>query len=129
MHPQSEDYWGNVNCIGPRSCCDEGKRCSETLFFEYHRQHRLDLRVVRIFNTYGPRMHPNHGRVVSNFIMQAITGRDITVFGDGRQTRSFCYAEDLTEGLYRMMNNPEAFSGKIHRLAAARPRNRRFSTA
>ena len=114
VHPQTEDYWGNVNCIGPRSCYDEGKRCAETLFFDYHRQHRLDIRVVRIFNTYGPRMHPNDGRVVSNFIMQALTGRDITVFGAGGQTRSFCYVDDLIDGMFRMMNNPHAFSGPVN---------------
>ena len=114
VHPQTEDYWGNVNCIGPRSCYDEGKRCAETLFFDYHRQHKLDVRVVRIFNTYGPRMHPNDGRVVSNFIMQALTGRDITVFGAGGQTRSFCYVDDLIDGLFRMMNNPHAFIGPVN---------------
>ena len=114
VHPQTEDYWGNVNCIGPRSCYDEGKRCAETLFFDYLRQHRMDIRVVRIFNTYGPRMHPNDGRVVSNFIMQALTGRDITVFGAGRQTRSFCYVDDLIDGLFRMMNNPHAFIGPVN---------------
>jgi UDP-glucuronate decarboxylase len=114
VHPQTEAYWGNVNCIGPRSCYDEGKRCAETLFFDYHRQHKLDVRVVRIFNTYGPRMHPNDGRVVSNFIMQALTGREITVFGAGGQTRSFCYVNDLIEGLFRMMNNPHAFIGPVN---------------
>jgi UDP-glucuronate decarboxylase len=114
VHPQTEDYWGNVNCIGPRSCYDEDKRCAETLFFDYHRQHQLDIRVVRIFNTYGPRMHPNDGRVVSNFIMQALTGRDITVFGSGSQTRSFCYVDDLIDGMYRMMNNPHAFIGPVN---------------
>jgi UDP-glucuronate decarboxylase len=114
VHPQTEDYWGNVNCIGLRSCYDEGKRCAETLFFDYHRQHRLNIRVVRIFNTYGPRMHPNDGRVVSNFIMQALTGRDITVFGEGRQTRSFCFVDDLIEGIYRMMNNPNGFVGPVN---------------
>jgi UDP-glucuronate decarboxylase len=114
VHPQTEDYWGNVNCIGPRSCYDEGKRCAETLFFDYYRQHKLDVRVVRIFNTYGPRMHPNDGRVVSNFIMQALTGRDITVFGAGGQTRSFCYVDDLIDGLFRMMNNPHAFTGPVN---------------
>jgi UDP-glucuronate decarboxylase len=114
VHPQTEAYWGNVNCIGPRSCYDEGKRCAETLFFDYHRQHRLDIRVVRIFNTYGPRMHPNDGRVVSNFIMQALTGRDITVFGAGGQTRSFCYVDDLIDGMLRMMNNPHAFIGPVN---------------
>ena len=114
MHPQTEDYWGNVNCIGLRSCYDEGKRCAETLFFDYHRQHRLNIRVVRIFNTYGPRMHPNDGRVVSNFIMQALTGRDITVFGDGQQTRSFCFVDDLIEGIFRMMNHPGGFVGPVN---------------
>ncbi len=113
-HPQTEAYWGNVNCIGTRSCYDEGKRCAETLFFDYHRQHRLPIRVVRIFNTYGPRMHPNDGRVVSNFIMQALTGRDITVFGDGSQTRSFCYVDDLIDGIFRMMNNAEGITGPIN---------------
>jgi UDP-glucuronate decarboxylase len=114
VHPQTEAYWGNVNCIGPRSCYDEGKRCAETLFFDYHRQHKLDIRVVRIFNTYGPRMHPNDGRVVSNFIMQALTGRDITVFGAGGQTRSFCYVDDMIDGMFRMMNNPHAFTGPVN---------------
>jgi UDP-glucuronate decarboxylase len=113
-HPQTESYWGNVNPIGPRACYDEGKRCAETLFFDYHRQHRLNIRVVRIFNTYGPRMHPNDGRVVSNFIMQALTGRDITVFGDGRQTRSFCFVDDLIEGIFRMMNHPGGFVGPVN---------------
>lgn len=102
-HPQKEAYWGNVNPIGARSCYDEGKRCAETLFFDYHRQHKLDIRVVRIFNTYGPRMHPNDGRVVSNFIVQALKGQDITLFGDGSQTRSFCYVSDLIEGILRFM--------------------------
>ena len=105
-HPQEESYWGNVNPIGPRSCYDEGKRCAETLFFDYHRQHKLDIRVVRIFNTYGPRMHPNDGRVVSNFIVQALQGQDITLFGDGQQTRSFCYVDDLIEGFVRFMALP-----------------------
>jgi len=114
VHPQTEDYWGNVNCIGPRSCYDEGKRCAETLFFDYYRQHQLNIRVVRIFNTYGPRMHPNDGRVVSNFIMQALTGRDITVFGAGSQTRSFCHVDDMVEGIYRMMNNTEGFIGPLN---------------
>ena len=103
VHPQTEDYWGNVNPIGPRACYDEGKRCAETLFFDYYRQHRLPIRVVRIFNTYGPRMHPNDGRVVSNFIVQALTGQPITIFGDGSQTRSFCYVDDLIEGFVRFM--------------------------
>ena len=114
IHPQTEDYWGNVNCIGIRSCYDEGKRCAETLFFDYHRQHKLDIRIVRIFNTYGPRMHPNDGRVVSNFILQAINNRDITVFGEGSQTRSFCYVDDLIDGLIRMMNGPENFTGPVN---------------
>jgi UDP-glucuronate decarboxylase len=114
VHPQDEGYWGNVNCIGLRSCYDEGKRCAETLFFDYHRQHRLNIRVVRIFNTYGPRMHPNDGRVVSNFIMQALTGRDLTVFGEGRQTRSFCFVDDMIEGLLRMMDNSEGFTGPVN---------------
>jgi UDP-glucuronate decarboxylase len=105
-HPQEESYWGNVNPIGPRSCYDEGKRCAETLFFDYHRQHKLDIRVVRIFNTYGPRMHPNDGRVVSNFIVQALKGQDITLFGNGSQTRSFCYVDDLIEGFIRFMALP-----------------------
>ena len=104
IHPQKEDYWGNVNPIGPRSCYDEGKRCAETLFFDYHRQHRLDIRVARIFNTYGPRMHANDGRVVSNFIVQALRGEDITLYGDGQQTRSFCYVDDLIEGFLRFMD-------------------------
>jgi UDP-glucuronate decarboxylase len=106
VHPQTEDYWGNVNPIGTRSCYDEGKRCAETLFFDYYRQHKLDIRVARIFNTYGPRMHPNDGRVVSNFIVQALKGKDITVYGDGRQTRSFCYVDDLIEGFLRFMDLP-----------------------
>ena len=114
IHPQTEDYWGNVNCIGIRSCYDEGKRCAETLFFDYHRQHKLDIRIVRIFNTYGPRMHPNDGRVVSNFILQAINNRDITVFGEGSQTRSFCYVDDLIDGLIRMMNGPDDFTGPVN---------------
>jgi UDP-glucuronate decarboxylase len=114
LHPQPESYWGNVNPIGPRSCYDEGKRCAETLFFDYHRQHNLDIRVVRIFNTYGPRMHPNDGRVVSNFIVQALQGQDITIFGEGSQTRSFCYVDDLIEGMIRMMNNKENLVGPIN---------------
>ncbi len=112
VHPQVESYWGNVNPIGPRSCYDEGKRCAETLFFDYHRQHRLDIRVARIFNTYGPRMHPNDGRVVSNFITQALRGDDITIFGDGMQTRSFCYVDDLIEGIMRFMDLPEGPDGQ-----------------
>jgi UDP-glucuronate decarboxylase len=114
VHPQREDYWGRVNPIGIRSCYDEGKRCAETLFFDYHRQHNLDIKVVRIFNTYGPRMHPNDGRVVSNFIVQALRGEDITIFGDGRQTRSFCYVDDLIDGLIRMMDSPEGFTGPVN---------------
>ncbi|MCJ7684458.1 MAG: SDR family oxidoreductase [Desulfobacteraceae bacterium] len=114
VHPQNEDYWGNVNTIGPRSCYDEGKRCAETLFFDYHRQNNVNIRVVRIFNTYGPRMHPNDGRVVSNFIVQALTNQDITVYGDGSQTRSFCYVDDLIEGLIRMMNGPDDFVGPVN---------------
>jgi UDP-glucuronate decarboxylase len=114
VHPQTEDYWGNVNPVGIRSCYDEGKRCAETLFFDYFRQHRLNIRVVRIFNTYGPRMHPNDGRVVSNFIIQALSNKDITIYGDGSQTRSFCYADDLIEGLVRMMNGPDDFSGPVN---------------
>jgi UDP-glucuronate decarboxylase len=106
VHPQSEEYWGNVNPIGHRSCYDEGKRCAETLFFDYHRKHGLDIRVARIFNTYGPRMHPNDGRVVSNFIVQALRGHDITVYGEGVQTRSFCYVDDLIEGFLRFMDLP-----------------------
>jgi UDP-glucuronate decarboxylase len=114
VHPQTEDYWGNVNPIGPRSCYDEGKRCAETLFFDYWRQHKLPIKVARIFNTYGPRMHPNDGRVVSNFIVQALLGRDITVFGDGLQTRSFCYVDDLIDGLIRLMNTSETVTGPIN---------------
>ena len=114
VHPQTEDYWGNVNCVGIRSCYDEGKRCAETLFFDYYRQHQLNIRVVRIFNTYGPRMHPHDGRVVSNFILQALNNEDITVYGDGKQTRSFCYVDDLIEGVIRMMNLPEDFTGPVN---------------
>ncbi len=114
VHPQKEEYWGNVNTIGPRSCYDEGKRCSETLFFDYHRQNQVNIRVVRIFNTYGPRMHPNDGRVVSNFIVQALTNQDITVFGDGSQTRSFCYVDDMIEGMVRMMKAPDDFIGPVN---------------
>jgi UDP-glucuronate decarboxylase len=114
VHPQKEDYWGNVNPIGPRSCYDEGKRCAETLFFDYHRQNKVNIRVVRIFNTYGPRMHPNDGRVISNFIVQALANQDITVFGDGAQTRSFCYVDDLIEGLIRVMNGPDEFVGPVN---------------
>ena len=111
VHPQPEGYWGNVNPIGIRSCYDEGKRCAETLFFDYHRQHKLKIKVARIFNTYGPRMHPNDGRVVSSFIVQALKGEDITVFGDGNQTRSFCYVDDLLSGLIGLMNSPDDFTG------------------
>jgi UDP-glucuronate decarboxylase len=111
VHPQREDYRGNVNCIGPRSCYDEGKRCAETLFFDYHRQHGIKIKVARIFNTYGPRMHPNDGRVISNFIVQALSNQDITVYGDGRQTRSFCYVDDLIDGLVRLMSSPDDFTG------------------
>ena len=114
VHPQREDYWGHVNPIGPRSCYDEGKRCAETLFFDYHRQHRLPIKVARIFNTYGPRMHPNDGRVVSNFIIQALTGGDITVYGDGRQTRSFCYCSDLVDGLVRLMASGDEVTGPLN---------------
>ena len=114
IHPQTEDYWGRVNPIGIRACYDEGKRCAETLFFDYQRQHGLDIKVVRIFNTYGPRMHPNDGRVVSNFIMQALRGQDITIFGDGQQTRSFCYVDDLVEAILRMMASPEGFTGPVN---------------
>jgi UDP-glucuronate decarboxylase len=114
VHPQPESYWGHVNTIGPRSCYDEGKRCAETLFFDYRRQHNLDIKVVRIFNTYGPRMHPNDGRVVSNFIVQALKGEDITIYGDGTQTRSFCYVDDLIEGFVRMMDTEAGFTGPIN---------------
>ena len=114
VHPQNESYWGRVNPIGLRACYDEGKRCAETLCFDYYRQHNLDIKVVRIFNTYGPRMHPTDGRVVSNFIVQALKGEDITIFGDGLQTRSFCYVDDLTEGMVRMMNSDKGFTGPIN---------------
>jgi UDP-glucuronate decarboxylase len=114
VHPQPETYWGNVNPIGFRSCYDEGKRCAETLFFDYHRQHRLQIKVARIFNTFGPRMHPNDGRVVSNFIMQALQREDITVYGEGTQTRSFCYVNDLIEGLVKLMDSPEDFTGPLN---------------
>jgi UDP-glucuronate decarboxylase len=114
VHPQTEDYWGNVNPIGPRSCYDEGKRCAETLFFDYWRQHQLRIKVLRIFNTYGPRMHPNDGRVVSNFIVQALKGQDITIYGDGSQTRSFCYVDDLIEGMIRLMDSPDDVTGPIN---------------
>ena len=114
QHPQQESYWGRVNPIGPRSCYDEGKRCAETLFFDYNRQHDLDIKVVRIFNTYGPRMHPNDGRVVSNFIVQALKGKNITMYGDGSQTRSFCYVDDLIEGFVRMMATEKGVTGPIN---------------
>ena len=114
VHPQSEDYWGHVNPIGPRSCYDEGKRCAETLFFDYHRQLGLGIKVARIFNTYGPRMHPNDGRVVSNFIVHALEGRPITIYGDGSQTRSFCYVDDTVEGLIRLMESPAEVTGPIN---------------
>lgn len=114
IHPQVEEYWGNVNPIGIRSCYDEGKRCAETLFFDYHRQNKVNIKVVRIFNTYGPRMHPNDGRVVSNFIVQALKGEDITIFGNGSQTRSFCYCDDLIAGLVSMMNTPADVIGPIN---------------
>jgi UDP-glucuronate decarboxylase len=114
VHPQREDYWGHVNPIGPRSCYDEGKRCAETLFFDYRRQHNLPIKVARIFNTYGPRMHPNDGRVVSNFIVQALLGRDITLYGDGLQTRSFCYVDDLIDGLIRLMATPTDVTGPVN---------------
>jgi UDP-glucuronate decarboxylase len=114
VHPQLESYWGNVNPIGPRSCYDEGKRCAETLFFDYYRQNKLKIKVARIFNTYGTRMHPNDGRVVSNFIIQALRGEDITVYGDGRQTRSFCYVDDLVDGLMKLMDSPDDFTGPVN---------------
>jgi UDP-glucuronate decarboxylase len=114
VHPQPESYWGNVNPIGIRACYDEGKRCAETLFFDYYRSNKVNIRVIRIFNTYGPRMHPYDGRVVSNFILQALTGQDITIYGDGKQTRSFCYVDDLVEGMMRMMNGPDSFIGPVN---------------
>jgi UDP-glucuronate decarboxylase len=114
VHPQTEEYWGNVNPIGPRSCYDEGKRCAETLFFDYRRQHGLKIKVARIFNTYGPRMHPNDGRVVSNFVVQALRGEPITIFGDGMQTRAFCYVDDLVDGLVRLMESPQDVTGPIN---------------
>jgi len=114
IHPQTEAYWGNVNPIGVRSCYDEGKRCAETLFFDYHRQHKLDIKVARIFNTYGPRMHPNDGRVVSNFIVQALKNEDITIYGEGQQTRSFCYVDDLIEGFLRLMATEAGFPGPVN---------------
>ena len=114
VHPQREDYWGHVNPTGLRSCYDEGKRCAETLFFDYHRQHRLRIKVARIFNTYGPRMHPNDGRVVSNFIVQALKGEPITIYGKGSQTRSFCYVDDMVDALVRLMNSPDEFVGPVN---------------
>jgi UDP-glucuronate decarboxylase len=114
VHPQPESYWGRVNTIGIRSCYDEGKRCAETLFFDYHRQHQLEIKVMRIFNTYGPRMHPQDGRVVSNFIVQALKGENITIFGSGQQTRSFCYVDDLIEGMLRLMDSPADFTGPVN---------------
>ncbi len=114
VHPQTENYWGNVNPIGPRSCYDEGKRCAETLFFDYHRQHGLEIKVARIFNTYGPRMHPNDGRVVSNFVVQALNGEPITIYGDGSQTRAFCYVDDLIEGFVKLMDSPADVTGPIN---------------
>ena len=114
IHPQTEDYWGHVNPIGPRSCYDEGKRCAETLFFDYYRQHKLEIKVARIFNTYGPRMHPNDGRVVSNFIVQALKGENITIYGDGSQTRSFCYVDDLIDGIVRLMQSERGFTGPVN---------------
>jgi len=114
VHPQPETYWGSVNPIGLRACYDEGKRCAETLFFDYHRQHGIDIKVGRIFNTYGPRMHPNDGRVVSNFIIQALKGEDITIYGDGSQTRSFCYVDDMVDGIIKMMNTTKGFTGPVN---------------
>ena len=114
VHPQPESYWGNVNPIGPRSCYDEGKRCAETLFFDYHRQHQLQIKVARIFNTYGPRMHPSDGRVVSNFIVQALKGQPITIYGEGSQTRSFCYVDDLIDGFVRLMDSPATLTGPVN---------------
>ncbi len=114
LHPQPESYWGRVNPIGPRACYDEGKRCAETLFFDYHRQHGLKIKVARIFNTYGPRMHPNDGRVVSNFIVQALENREITIYGSGQQTRSFCYVDDLVDGLVKLMNSEDSLTGPIN---------------
>jgi len=114
VHPQPEGYWGNVNCIGPRSCYDEGKRCAETLFFDYHRQHKIRIKVARIFNTYGPKMHPDDGRVISNFILQALRNEPITIYGDGSQTRSFCYVDDMVDGLIRLMNTSDDFTGPVN---------------
>ena len=114
VHPQTEDYWGRVNPIGPRACYDEGKRCAETLFFDYLRQHRVSIKVARIFNTYGPRMHPNDGRVISNFVMQALSGEPITIYGDGSQTRSFCYVDDMIEAMIRFMDTPSEVTGPVN---------------
>lgn len=114
QHPQQESYWGHVNPIGPRACYDEGKRCAETLFVNYHKQNNVRIKIIRIFNTYGPRMHPNDGRVVSNFIVQALKGKDITIYGDGKQTRSFQYVDDLVEGMIRLMNTPDSFTGPVN---------------
>ncbi len=114
VHPQPEEYWGHVNPVGTRACYDEGKRCAETLFFDYYRQHKLKIKVIRIFNTYGPRMHPNDGRVVSNFIVQALRSEDITIYGDGLQTRSFCYVDDLVDGMMKMMQSPDDLVGPIN---------------
>lgn len=114
VHPQREEYWGRVNPIGIRSCYDEGKRCAETLFFDYYRQNQVRIKIARIFNTYGPRMHPNDGRVVSNFIVQALKNQDITIYGDGKQTRSFCYVDDLIDGLIKLMNTPDEFTGPVN---------------
>ncbi len=114
VHPQPEEYWGHVNSIGPRSCYDEGKRCAETLFFDYHRQHGLPIKIARIFNTYGPKMHPNDGRVISNFIIQALEGKPITIYGDGMQTRSFCYVDDQVEAIVRLMDSPPDFTGPVN---------------
>jgi UDP-glucuronate decarboxylase len=114
VHPQVESYWGNVNPIGIRSCYDEGKRCAETLFFDYHRQNKVEIKIARIFNTYGPRMHPNDGRVVSNFIIQALSGEDITIYGNGSQTRAFCYVDDLVDGIIRLMDTRNGFTGPVN---------------
>lgn len=114
VHPQPEEYWGHVNSIGLRSCYDEGKRCAETLFFDYHRQHGLPIKIARIFNTYGPKMHPNDGRVISNFIIQALEGKPITIYGDGMQTRSFCYVDDQVEAIVRLMDSPPDFTGPVN---------------
>jgi UDP-glucuronate decarboxylase len=114
VHPQNENYWGNVNTIGPRACYDEGKRCAETLFFDYHRQHNIPIKIARIFNTFGPRMHANDGRVVSNFIVQALKGQSITIYGDGKQTRSFCYVDDMVEALHRLMKTKAGFTGPVN---------------